>query len=332
MEAPILITGVYRTGSTLLTMILNQNPNVRISYDRANFYRFYLDRAGTIEERYQEILEEAQERFKTRWNAKVPVERIKLRIEEDKPITFAKVYKHFMLETFFEGQDNFRWGEKTLLQWSNIPLFLHMFPEGQALQIIRDPRSIVASQRQTTWEKPFRYLDAVFVCVHAMNWAKTVGSTLAKGAYTVVRYEDLVMDPESEIRRVCNFLGIGYLERMLDSRQFKDGDGKLWIPNTPFNDVESGISAHPRERWKSSLETWELLFVESILAEEMLYFGYEPSGVKFTSSDLSMIWERIRETPLIQDRLQRWLGTGEGVEEYASDPRDPRNWTKHQFR
>ena len=56
-------------------------------------------------------------------------------------------------------------------------------------------------------------------------------------------------------------------------------------------------------------------------------FGYEASKAKVDAAGLTELWRRVAATPLIQARLQRWLSTGEGVESYPSDPRDPKNWS-----
>jgi hypothetical protein len=328
---PILLTGTFRIGSTFLSRILDQHPDLNISYDRANFFRFYLARAHEIESCYRDVLEQARKRFDARWGMEIPVEEIAEAIEADPPTTFPKVYDQFMRSTFCEGDQDARWGEKTLLQWTNIPLFLHMFPHGQAVHIMRDPRAVLASKREVTWEKPCRYLDAIFVCLHSMSWARDVGGSLPPEKYHIVRYEDVVCKSEETVRGLCSFLGVEHEPAMLDTARFKAGDKSEWKPNTPFDDLGPGISKRPVDRWRETLEPWEIGLVESFLSGEMETFGYEPSGIQLSSKDLRLIWEAFQETPLLQRRLQRWFDTGEGVERYSSDPTDPKNWGKHKF-
>lgn len=330
MKGPILITGAGRNGSTLLAQILNVHPQLNISYDKAHFFRFYLDSAFPIEENYKRIISEARDRLRARFTIDVPYERIISRIEESSKITFATVYDTFMIETFCNGSRDVRWGERSLLQLSNIPLFLQMFEDSQVLHIMRDPRDALASMRRWTWEEPHRYLNVVFNCLYSMNWAQTRRGVLPEDRYKIVVYEEYVKNPESQIGEICQFLEVPFYQEMLNSDNFKDGLGNPWQPDTAFGDIKEGISKQALQRWKSSLENWEILFTESILGHLLEPFGYEPSGLKFTAEDLATIWERIRETPLIQSRLEHWFNTGEGVELLPSDPRDPKNWDKNK--
>jgi hypothetical protein len=330
---PILITGVYRTGSTLLTRVLDQNPGLRVTYDRANFFRFYLDLAPEIMTSYKEILRRAQERFSSRWSAEVPIDRIESRLRQGGDITFAKVYDAFMRETFCGGDPNARWGEKTLLQWTNIPLFLGMFPGAKALHVHRDPRAILASQREITWEEPYRYLDAIFACLHSMRWVGEVGGALNSSVYKVVRYEDLIAAPEGFARDLCGFLEVKYVPEMIVPAGFKDDDGRPWKTNTAYADIDGeGFPSTAVNRWKQTLDTWEVGLLEGLLGDLLPQFGYEYSGVTLGPTELRTILGKIQATPLIQSRLHRWFETGEGVERYPSDPRDPQNWAKHTFR
>ena len=331
MKGPILITGAYRSGSTLLAQMLNAHPQLVIPYDKAHFFRFYLDEACPLEDNYKRILDEAKERFKIRFDIEIPYDRIVSKIEQGGNISLGRLYETFMLETFHDGSSNVRWGEKTLLQCSNIPLFLQMFEESQAIHIIRDPRDVLASKREMTWEKPYHYLNAVFVCLYSMNWAKTKGSVISGTRYKIVIYEELIKEPEKKIREICEFLKIPFNEDLIEPKSFKDGKGDQWKSNTAFGDIKEGISSRPSERWKKALEKWEILFTESILGHLLDTFGYKLSNMEFNSTDLACVWERIRETPIIQGYLQHWFSTGEGIECHSSDPRNKDNWSKHKL-
>ena len=60
-------------------------------------------------------------------------------------------------------------------------------------------------------------------------------------------------------------------------------------------------------------------WAESITGNMMPKFGYGPFDVKVGSEDWCRLWERVRATPLLQNRLTRWPETGEGTEKYPSD-------------
>jgi len=328
-NGPIFLTGVYRSGTTLPAQILNAHPQLCVTHDSLNFFRFYLGSYKPVATRYAEIVEEAESRLGKRFSIHVPTARILERLESGTEISLKDIYEAIMVETWCNGRSDLRWGEKTLLEWSNIPLFLQMFRTGQAIHIIRDPRDVLASYRKFTIEPPHRYLDAVFACLHSMNWAATIGTGLLKDRYMVLRHEDVIANPEQCARELCHFLHIEFNPVMLDASHFTDHAGKPWRPNTAFGDVRQGtISSGTTERWRSTLQEFEIVFVESVIGELLEYFGYQGSGVKLGAADLRELWDRFRSTPLLQDRLQLWLSTGQGVESYPSDPTDPKNWAR----
>ncbi len=89
------------------------------------------------------------------------VARVLERLRANSDVQLRDVYEAIMVETFCDGRLDMRWGEKSLMQWSNIPLFFEMFPNGQVVHMVRDPRDVLASYREFTNEVQFRYLDAV---------------------------------------------------------------------------------------------------------------------------------------------------------------------------
>lgn len=326
-DGPILMTGVYRSGTTLIAKMLGAHPHVRVASDSLNFYRFYLGPYEPVALRYPEIGAEAKDRLKKRFSIYVPDKRVIERLQELGNVTLKDVYEALMVETWCEGNEKLRWGEKTLLQWTNIPLFLQMFPNGYAILIIRDPRDVLASYREFTIETPHRYLDAVFACLHAMKWAATTAKALPQERFITVRHEDVVSNPEDFAREISSFLDLEFDPGMLDASQYADNTGKPWQPNTAFGDVNQGsISAKTKERWRSTLEPFEIAFAESVIGDLMEEFGYRRSGITIRIEDLAALWERISSTPLLQERLGHWWRTGQGVESYPSNPLDPKNW------
>ncbi|MFX0134328.1 MAG: sulfotransferase [Candidatus Hodarchaeota archaeon] len=327
-ESPIFITGVYRSGTTLPTLILNAHSKLRITFDSVQFFRFHLGKYNPIKERYAEIILEIADRLKKRFSMEIPKERILEKLSKINKISYKSVYSTIMIETFCEGNTDLRWGEKSVLEWTNIPTFLSMFPNGKTIHIIRDPRDVVASYREMTVEPKYRYLDAAFACLHSLNWSVDIGESLPSDKYYLLRHEDIVSAPEETTKKLCNFLKIDFEPEMLDLKNFSNRSGThKWEGNTAFDDIEENISIKSMNRWKNKLRKHEILFVESIIEPFLMEkFGYELSGIKFTIRDMHKLWKYLKLTPLIQSRLNQWLITGDGVESYPSDPTIPTNW------
>ncbi len=128
-----------------------------------------------------------------------------------------------------------RWLEKTPSHLLHIDKILHAIPEAQIIELVRDPRDVLASKnsRQSKeWiEKriemfPARknYLpyqvgyDSLW---DSLSWKSAIQiGDQAKHKYPKnmlrVRYEDLVTHPERELSRICDFLNLSYYSELLD--------------------------------------------------------------------------------------------------------------------
>lgn len=103
--------------------------------------------------------------------------------------------------------------DKQIKYFFYLPQLLTVFPDSKFIVLTRDPR--VNAQR-----KKLRNLnsgsDAIYL---SALWRNTYGNVLylkqQHKAVKIVRYEDLVSDPESTIRSVCDFLGISFMPAML---------------------------------------------------------------------------------------------------------------------
>lgn len=326
-KAPIFISGVYRSGTTLPIKMLNAHPNLALTHDSLNFFRYYLKHGAEISTVYPEIVKDVSERLGTRFGIVVPVGAILAELNKIEAVTFAQVYDRIMHHTFAKGDVSVRWGEKSLMQWSNIPLFLNMFPNSKALMIIRDPRSVLASFRDFTIEKDQRYLDAIFTCLNAMHWASTVGSVLDPQRFKVIYFEQMVKDLEIWSKEVCDFLEVEYSSDMMNPEKYIGHQGEPWKSNSSYSNSATSSRA-ASQRWKSKLREVELCFAESILGEQLELHGYELSGVRIDANELNELLGLIGSNDLIHNRLSNWFETGNGVESHPSNATNPKNWSK----
>ena len=106
-----------------------------------------------------------------------------------------------------------RWGEKTPFYGRRMPAIEAVLPEAHFLHVIRDGRDVALSLRPL-WFSPGEQIEA-----QAQNWLTKVSAIRAGGRrcrhYLEVRYEDLVLDTESVLRRICEFIALRYDPRML---------------------------------------------------------------------------------------------------------------------
>ena len=128
-----------------------------------------------------------------------------------------------------------------------------------------------------------------------------------------IRYEDFINTPEPVLREVCEFLGIEYLDAMLDVGTSSEasriaGRSALWETNNK-PPIPANIDKFTRQ-----LTPEEILLIETITAGYMRRYGYE----LMTAADAAItseLAEQARERSA-EARERAWR------ELRARDPRD----------
>ena len=159
-----------------------------------------------------------------------------------------------------------RWSEKTP---KNI-LFAaraleYLGPGARFIHIVRDGRDVVTSRHRRA---PDRYWVA------PERWVMDVEAGRALESHPrviTVRYEDLVMDVEEQLRRLCTFLDLPFAKQMLgypDTARVPRSEG--WVPRL------RPISADSVGRWRASehREAVETLLSDPRALALMRNYGY----------------------------------------------------------
>ena len=312
--APVFITGSYRTGSTLLSRMIDAHPDMWIMYDTMQFMRFTYGRFDPLEERVGEALEDIRLRIGERAGVALDARKAQAAFDASGG-GYAALYHAVMTAL---APDGIRWGEKTNVCWGRIPDFLDLFPNGRAIHILRDPRDVTASFRHFTIEEGLRYLDAAYNTLGSMQAALDYSRTLPADRYRAVRFEDILMDGKAVLKDLCAFLGLDFHPRMLDLTAFRDNAGRPWKSNTAKDPNFATISTKPVGVWKERLPVEETAFVELVLGPVMPAWGYEPSGLWPTGEAWARLGEFFDYAPLA-DRHRQWLLCRAGFEGFPSD-------------
>jgi hypothetical protein len=114
-----------------------------------------------------------------------------------------------------EGQRKTRTGDKTPGYVFTMQHIQALLPEAHFIHVIRDPRDTVMSWRKTWFAPSQDYAEL------GAFWRQNVEvgrrAALAVRHYQEIRFEDLVLRPETELKRLCTYLSLAYEPAMLDS-------------------------------------------------------------------------------------------------------------------
>lgn len=159
-----------------------------------------------------------------------------------------------------------RWtGNKTPQNSENVDRLNALFPDARYILIVRDVRDVALSWRNKWGKDPLRCAERWNA--RMLQAARLLGQH-ARGRFLVVTYERLIDDPASVARAICDFLDLGFDERMCHYHEFVTDKvaGKL-------NYGEPIISEN-KEKWRAELPRGEIQRIEEIALPAMKEFGY----------------------------------------------------------
>jgi hypothetical protein len=156
-----------------------------------------------------------------------------------------------------------------------IPALLSAFPECKFLILWRDGRAVTTSLMTVDWWLDHKVwwaddqtpremnLDrAGMVELAARNWTMEVKAIcrglkdVSSGRQFHLRYEDLIVHPESHLTEALNFVGLS--------------------PTTEYRNVIHSLALGPRqESWRTKLSESEQVLIAQIAGDHLISLGYE---------------------------------------------------------
>lgn len=118
------------------------------------------------------------------------------------------VYRH---EAALAGKP--RVGDKTPGYFEIVPELAAMFPGARFIHLIRDGRDVAMSWHDLDWQR-YHEGDGFEWTRNMRHWRSWRGTKLADSILDV-HYEDIVAQPEAQMRRICAFLGEDFEPGML---------------------------------------------------------------------------------------------------------------------
>lgn len=156
---------------------------------------------------------------------------------------------------------------------SNKNFFLtlgELYPEARFIHMIRDGRAVANSVMQRDWG-PNTSLLAAHWWQHHLALGLAAEEALGSERIRRVRYEGLLDDPQGELSKICDWLGIEYSNRMLEP-----GANALDVRSATFNAL-AGRAPEPgrAHAWRSALSSRQVEVFESASSDMLHYLGYE---------------------------------------------------------
>lgn len=144
--------------------------------------------------------------------------------------------------------------------------------------VLRDPRAVVASANHGRYHASVGDRYPLLMMIRLWRKSAAYASRLqGDPRVRVLRYEDLVREPDRSVRELTDWLGLGPFPPGLGERLLLDPSGKPWSGNSSFGD-KSRIDSRSADGWRQLLAPAETRFIEACTLAERRRLGYPDSG------------------------------------------------------
>lgn len=308
---PIFVVGYMHSGTTLLLNILARHPSVFASRGETKFFMrlpMIRSRFGRLDEddvlrdyvRFVMGIISADFDINKGFDAVVEgcpftpaeVDEVVERVRSDREhcSVFARAFAHLAEK----GGRRF-WLEKTPTHIFHIDQIARSLPEARFVEIVRDPRDILASKKtrkESVWKgdrysperRHLKHLEKAYDPLwDSLSWKSAVRAGAQarrrwRDKVISVRYEDLVCEPELKVRELCAALGLDFEPEMLS---VSSGNPADWRQKASRAGRE--IAADSVGRWGTVLTPSEVALSQALLRGELARLGYRPAPVSLAA-------------------------------------------------
>jgi hypothetical protein len=305
----LFMVGCARTGSTLLRQILNRSEHVCIAPEthflrrmssigmRKQIARFGDLSADANVVRLVDFMYSDQHTPTTGyWGwLKRNVDQLSftqrlLRSDRSDRAIFTVMLRLYALKQRGAHDDALIIGEKTPTHLYYVPTLFEWFPETKVIHTFRDPRGIFVSTlkriQEGRWGLKAHYpaipdwlnnplnrpLATLFTTKTWFDAARlhSLYQRQYRDNYLLVRFEDLIADPEMQIERICAFLRVPVEPRMLD---------EVVVVSSSYRAQRRGprgFDPQAINRWQHHIDPLVRLWFSTLGRRQLKDFGYLP--------------------------------------------------------
>jgi hypothetical protein len=274
-HAPVFVLGSGRSGTTLLRQMLNAHPRIHLTHE-AGFYS-------------------AAQPFRKRLSARAWLERyygsfpfawLGLSVAEVESELPAPLGEHAYPAAFCaimrakaQQHGKPRFGDKTPYDSRHVGAILKDFPDARIVHIVRDPRATVASLARMPWA------PSSLGMVNLFALAQVEALAPFRNRIHEVRLEDLLAEPEAELRKLLEFVGEDWDPRVLEHAKYAPEDA----PPYPWLASAKEAARPTAEGYRKALSPAWIRLIEGTQRKIFARYGYLPATLPREPS----FWEKL---------------------------------------
>ena len=295
----IFIVSSGRSGTSLLTSILNASQQINIPYESdfiARAYPFYKHKTNFNHKDYQQIFKLFKETSQPKgWG--MSEEYLLSILDKKNPQTFTQVFGTFC-DAYHQsvGAENLLWGIKAPVLIASIDRIIKVNENAKIVHIVRDGRDVYLSYKNVHDKSKIKFGPRGLVS-NALYWIDGLRRIEEFGKnYSNIyefSYEDMLNNPQEEFKQLCDFIGIEYIPEMHEN-YFKSQTNKELVSPELMNSIHTklkgGLDPKNTKKYLTKMSKSELFWYEIIAYPYLKKYGYEIH----TSSFYSMLFYPLR--------------------------------------
>ncbi|MEL7835183.1 sulfotransferase [Fodinibius sp. Rm-B-1B1-1] len=280
MNNPVFVLGCDRSGTTLLSLLLSQSPDLHMTLESGFIPDLYpkKDSYGDFSTSKQRwfFIRDLQTTNATSNTIAFDIfeltdKQAEQSIREAAPTDYAGAINALFSKTA-EQKGKSRWGNKTPKYVHNIDLLVDLFPDAKIIHILRDPRDVAASIKKVGWTHTIKEA--------AQFWNDRVsdgleGRTLGEDSYYELKYESLLKQPDQTLKNLYDWLNIDFSEEVVD--QYQEDRDRMSVEKHKdlFDLIGKPIDPSRAYAWKKSMSKADIAEIEQVNRELIQKLDYE---------------------------------------------------------
>ncbi len=291
------ILGRPRSGTTLLASLFDAHPNVVIPFECPliiNIFRKYhkirnWDKRRLLEF-YTDII--SQRKFDS-WRVDQNKLKSDLLANEGKT-SFQELIKvvYLNFNSFFTKNEVLLFGDKNPVYSIYPEQLIKIFPNARFIHLSRDYRDNILSIKKVDFEAPVTSLLAY-------RWRFATNRMLSAenqnpGQFYRLKYEDLVSQPDVELKNLCNFLQIPFKPNVLEFHKKKDELFDSFDRDhieRYHSSLLQPITGSKTFAWRNSMDKNEVRIADKVVGKVADQAGYEREYKQNSITGItSLVW------------------------------------------
>lgn len=299
LSKPIFIMGAHKSGTTLLRCLFDGTDDLCVIpfephiFEHLGFSINYGGRKARGENNNTESIKNNLIRYietvnfendihggndaNSQINLKIAKKFILQINQNDNYIEIIEKYynsiRHSLVD--FNSRNNKRILDKSVENSEFAILLKSFFPDAKFIHIIKNPYSNLVSIRRFKSRFGFPSLYKALALLKD-NYGNLHNNIRTIKDYKVVKYEELVKEPEKVMRDLCDFCDLDYSDNNISPTVLS----KNWFSNSTYNTNSNIIDKSMLNKWVDTITNLEIHLINKLFKYELDYYNYKKIKTK----------------------------------------------------